>query len=245
MIHLYCAVPGCAFECTPGTANRDQYNELLGHFAHHQREAMTVAEKQNLGVGIDGLPGHPTATSPSVVDRIWAELDRHVDLALDWPKVAADSSVWDSETDEIAFLKNELEKTKAAAAGRGLAIALSLMMYAKYPDSNAVMAEAMTRRQQREAVAAAGADEAQQVTQPGPTIAAAAPPSVPASAPEPPAQVAPATAAPVAPTPAELTPEQVEAIRNALEGGFDPANLATAFKIPVEQIQQIADEVAA
>lgn len=202
--------------------------------------------KENLGKGHDGLPGHPTPTSPSVVDKIWVELDHYIDTALDWPQVAADSSVWASETDEIAYLRNELAKAKAAAAGRGLAIALSHMQYAKYADSNAVMAEAMQRREHRKN--STPADEAQQqVISPDPTVAPGAPtPGNPASvttvSATPPAEpAAPAPQAPeTSPEPAALGEHEIARIREALDQGFDADSLASMFGISTEQIAAYA-----
>lgn len=252
MIHLRCMVPGCGFACDPAATNLRQYRALQDHYDAHfppTRKAQDQMEsKKNLGTGIDGLPGHPTPTSPSVLEQIWNELDRCIKTALEWPKVA--EGVWDSESDEIAFLKNELAKTKAAAAGRGLAIAISKMQYASYPTDDDVMREAMARYEV--STAAPAAQETPQPVNPTPPTPApgATTPVSPApatmaqeTAPAAPAPVAPAPAAPGAPTPGELAPEEVAAIQNALESGFDVDNLAIAFKIPVEQIRIIAEAV--
>lgn len=252
MIHLRCVAGSCEFTCDPAASNLDQYAQLKHHFdtAHPlpHRKA-TAVNKKNLGTGIDGLPGHPTATSPSVVDKIWNELDARLATALEWPSVDEHAGPWASADElKIAKLESELANTKAAAAGRGLAIALSLMMPGAYPSSDDVMREAMRRYEARKATASA--DEAQQVTAPDPACGAAVATVTPvASAPAP---VTTPTAAPVAtasaataPASAELSPEQVEAIRTALEGGFDPENLASVFKIPVERIREIAEGVSA
>jgi hypothetical protein len=77
--------------------------------------------------------------------RLWQELEAYTKTALEWPSISA-VGVWDDHNHYvITKLENEIEKVRASAVGRGLAIAIQLLDPTAYGDSTAVVNEAVRR----------------------------------------------------------------------------------------------------
>lgn len=149
-IHLRCKVTGCDFHADPEDANLQQYADLTFHFQTHFPGGSAMDEKKNLGSGHDGLPGHPTPTSPSVLDAIWAEMDAYTAKAIEWPAAPDSGDPWVDNTQlRIAKLENDLAKVQATAVGRGLAIAIQKMQYARYDSPADVIQEAVRRYREK------------------------------------------------------------------------------------------------
>ena len=76
---------------------------------------------------------------------LWAQLEAYTKTALEWPPIS-EADVWaDHAYFEIARLQNEVEKVRASAVGRGLAIAIQILDPTAYGDSTMVVNEAVRR----------------------------------------------------------------------------------------------------
>lgn len=155
-IHLRCKVDECGFLADAEDDNLQQYADLVLHFQTHTPEGKSV-DKKNLGTGHDGLVGHPTPTSPSVLEAIWAEMDLYTAEAIEWPALPVSTDPWESDRErEIAAVRHDLRKAQTVSAGKGIAIALAKMEYRRFPGGpDEVIQEAVRRYQKNRADQAA------------------------------------------------------------------------------------------
>lgn len=245
-VHLVCLIPGCSEEADPTASSGDQYRHIKNHY-----ETKHFHGRKNTGMGINT----DNEVSRSGQEKIRAEIDRLVRMAIEWPGV--ESGPFDSMP--VKILEDEVKKKQETAIGRGLARALCWIT--GVGDENDIIRDSAARM--REQIAAEAlqselgatpvAEESPAPvtptpgatwTSPAPTVAPAPPaaptpapaPAIPMPAPAPASGVA--TMDPPAPaTTATLTPEQVQSIQIGLAGGFDAGAFAERFGVSVDVIE--------
>lgn len=216
-----CPVTGCQWDVDPSITNSEAYSLLLEHF--HESHNLRRGSKQHMFENFNPkTKGYAVETGAPIgmIARVEIELDNYIKKAMEWP--APEGGVWDSN--ELAKLRNELEKAKATAAGRGLAIALWHMHGAesisnKYKSPDAVIKDAVERyRNPVPADSANGQTPAEALASGGQTQ-----------------QMPPAPK--LSTKHNSLTAAQKESIATALSSGFTAEQLSDMMKIPVEVIK--------
>lgn len=157
----------------------------------------------------------------SIRAKIEIELDKYIKAAMEWPALP-DPGPWHTSQDTEKALRDEIEKLKTSAAGRGLAIALWLIEggdiegneNARFRSPDAVIRDAVDRY--RNPVP----EDSHLGISPSEQAAVEAPASRPARA-----------------AGRVLSDDERAAIKNALDGGFDIDSLVTMFKVTREQIE--------
>lgn len=158
-------------------------------------------------------PGGSEVGKVSISAKVELELDKIIKKAMEWPE--PQEGVWDSN--EIARLRNELEKAKATAIGRGLATAiwyieggdLEGFQNKKYRTVDDVIRAAVERYQNPiPEDSHMGISPSEQ-----------------------------AKAAPAKTAPAKLDDEMRARIKDALDGNFEPSTLASMFKVSVAEVE--------
>lgn len=212
-----CPLPGCGFNAEPDLTNLKACQAFVMHLKYihgiprngdnspimfENFDPKTKGYKVENGVPI------------GILAKVELELDHYIKIAMEWPELAP--GVWD--TNELTKTRNELEKAKASAAGRGLAIALWIMRGGDSVSNPFKSPDHVIR------------DAVDRYRNPVPED------SVMGFSPSQDAPAAPATGG-GAKTATKLNEEQRERIAAALAGNFSAEALAGMFKTTVEEIE--------
>lgn len=217
-----CQLPGCAFDAEPDLTNKKAHEAFVMHLKYihgiprngdNSPIMFENFDPKTKGYKVDnGVP-------IKILASVELELDKYIKIAMEWKD--PEGGIWNSN--EVAKLRNELEKAKASAAGRGLAIAIWHMRGGDSTSNPFTGPDHVIR------------DAVDRWLNPVPEDSnMGISPSEQAS---PASGGNTSTLAPKKATGTKLDDEQRVRIAEALESGFDSKTLSAMFKTSVEEIE--------